>query len=254
MFPIKKQKKRGVNMTNTIPFSNKGNVKMIAHRGVSGLELENTCPAFVAAGVKSYYGIETDVHVTKDGKIIVIHDDDLKRVAGKKMIVEKSNYDELRAVRMKDTDGVTERADLFLPSLEEYVSICRKYNKQAILELKNEMPAEKVWEIAETLKKMNWYSRTTFISFFGDNLLRLREKFADSSAQFLTEEATGKEFDFMVKNHLDADLCGYCVSKDFVDKLHAAGRVVNCWTIDKIEHAEYVRDCGVDFITTNILE
>ena len=35
---------------------------MVAHRGVSGLERENTCPAFVAAGVKSYWGIETDIH------------------------------------------------------------------------------------------------------------------------------------------------------------------------------------------------
>ena len=241
-------------MTNTILFSDKGDVKMIAHRGLSGLERENTCPAFVAAGVKSYYGIETDVHVTKDGKIIVFHDDNLKRVAGKNMIVEESYYDELRAVRIKDTDGKTERADLFLPSLEEYIAICRKYNKQAILELKNEMPAEKVWEIAQTLKNMKWYAHTTFISFYGENLLRLREKYTDASAQFLTEEATGKEYDFMVKNRLDADLWEDCVSKDFVEKLHSAGRVVNCWTVDAIKRAEYVRDCGVDFITSNILE
>ena len=46
----------------TVQF-NKGEIKMIAHRGLSGLERENTCPAFVAAGVKSYYGIETDVLV-----------------------------------------------------------------------------------------------------------------------------------------------------------------------------------------------
>ena len=56
---------------NTIKFENKGNIKMIAHRGVSGLERENTCPAFVAAGVKSYFGIETDVFVTLDEKYIV---------------------------------------------------------------------------------------------------------------------------------------------------------------------------------------
>ena len=47
---------------------NKKNVLMIAHRGVSGLETENTKEAFIIAGNKSYYGIETDVHVTLDGK------------------------------------------------------------------------------------------------------------------------------------------------------------------------------------------
>ena len=56
---------------NTVKFDSKGRIKMVAHRGVSGLERENTCPAFVAAGVKSYYGIETDVHVTADGKYII---------------------------------------------------------------------------------------------------------------------------------------------------------------------------------------
>ena len=46
---------------------NLANVQMIAHRGVSGLERENTNAAFIAAGNRSYYGIETDVHRTKDG-------------------------------------------------------------------------------------------------------------------------------------------------------------------------------------------
>ena len=117
---------------NTIKFSNKGSIKMVAHRGVSGLERENTCPAFVAAGVKSYWGIETDVHVTLDGKYIIVHDDNLKRVAGLDMGIESSNFDDLRAVRFTDRDGITQRADIFLPTLEEYLSICKKYGKIAL--------------------------------------------------------------------------------------------------------------------------
>ena len=48
---------------------------MIAHRGLSGIETENTLPAFIAAANRSYFGIECDVHASKDGKIIVTHDD-----------------------------------------------------------------------------------------------------------------------------------------------------------------------------------
>ena len=239
---------------NTILFENKGNIKMIAHRGVSGLERENTCPAFVAAGVKSYYGVETDVHITKDGKIIVIHDDNLKRVAGLDMSVEGSTFDELRAVRMKDTDGVTKRADLFLPSLDEYISICKKYDKQCILELKNLMPKEKVWEIAQRTKELGWFERVTFISFAADNLLALREKYPDANAQFLVELCSDEEIAFMIQHRLDADVCGYGLTKEKVDKLHAAGLVVNVWTLDTLEHAEMAKAVGVDMITTNILE
>ena len=58
---------------NTIKF-NKKQVQMIAHRGLSGLEKENTCAAFVAAGNReSYFGIETDVHRTADGQLSLIH-------------------------------------------------------------------------------------------------------------------------------------------------------------------------------------
>ena len=239
---------------NTIKFEDKGHVKMIAHRGVSGLERENTCPAFVAAGVKSYYGIETDVHVTKDGKFIVVHDDDLKRVAGLEVSVEDSTFDELRAVRLKDTDETTERADLFLPSLDEYICICRKYDKQAILELKNPMKPDAVWKIAENVQRLGWFERTTFISFAGENLTALREKFPTASAQYLTSECTEEEIRFMIENRLDADLCGYCITPEKVQRLHQAGLIVNVWTLDTLEHAKMAKAVGVDMITSNILE
>ncbi len=238
---------------DTIKFQNKGKIKMIAHRGLSGLERENTNAAFVAAGVRSYYGIETDVHITKDGKIIVIHDDDLKRVAGLDTVVEESTFDELRAVRLTDLDG-TPRADLCLPSLEEYFHICKKYDKQAVLELKNPMPKEKVWEIARAAETLGWLDRVTFISFAGENLVALREKYPNASAQFLTETVTEEIMLFMIDNRLDADLCGYCVSKEVVERLHAEGLAVNCWTLDSLEHAEMAKAMNVDFITTNILE
>lgn len=53
---------------NTIKVNSK-NTLMIAHRGMSGIELENTNAAFIAAGNRSHFGIETDVHKTADGNI-----------------------------------------------------------------------------------------------------------------------------------------------------------------------------------------
>ena len=60
--------------------------KIIAHRGLSGIERENTCAAFVAAGNRSYFGIETDVHVTRDGKFVIIHDEITDRITLKEHI------------------------------------------------------------------------------------------------------------------------------------------------------------------------
>ena len=67
---------------DTVRLANKGSCRMIAHRGLAALERENTAAAFLAAANRSYYGIETDVHVTRDGKFVVVHDSDLMRVAG----------------------------------------------------------------------------------------------------------------------------------------------------------------------------
>lgn len=83
---------------NTIKIDDKKQVQMIAHRGCSGLELENTNAAFVAAGNRSYFGIETDIHATADGKFIIIHDDSTKRVAVDNLLVEESTYDTLRGL------------------------------------------------------------------------------------------------------------------------------------------------------------
>lgn len=239
---------------NTVSFEEKENIKMIAHRGVSGLERENTCPAFVAAGVKSYYGIETDVHITRDGKFILAHDDSLKRIAGLDLVIENTDMQTLRSVRLKDVDGKTERGDLFLPTPEEYFSVCKKYGKQAVFELKNRIPDEKVWELAELIQGCGWFERTTFISFNGDNLVALRKRYPAASVQFLAGAVTEENFAFMKANDFDADIDHRRLTEEAVARLHAEGLVVNCWTVNTIEAARKMKAYGVDMITTNILE
>ena len=69
-------------MNNTIKLESKGRTQMIAHRGVCGLEPENTHAAFVAAGNRSFYGFEADVDKTADGKFIIMHDGNTLRMSG----------------------------------------------------------------------------------------------------------------------------------------------------------------------------
>ena len=239
---------------NTIKWKRKRRVKIIAHRGVSGLETENTCPAFVVAGVKDYYGIETDVHVTQDGKYVVFHDDNLTRMFGLDKKLCECTFDELRSLQLKDVDDTTERKDLFIPSLQEYLSICKKYNKQAILELKGPLTDKQVEEIVQIVDDYGWLARTTFISFSKEFLLYVRKAYPQASVQFLTSNCTNEEIAFMVSQKIDADLYYKCITKSLVKKLHNANLKVNCWTVNTIMDAKFVQTAGVDYITTNILE
>ena len=233
---------------------NAGNVKMIAHRGLSGLEQENTNSAFIAASNRSYYGIETDVHRTADGKFIIIHDDNTKRVAGDEMIVEKTTYETLRSIRLLDKDGQKGRKDLMMPSLEEYISICKKAGKEAVLELKNHFKPEHVYDIIDIVSEIGWLEHTTFISFDLPNMICIRERLPEQSAQYLISQHTEWLVDMLIKHRLDLDINHKAVSRELVDTLHAAGLKVNVWTVDTVEDAQRVIDCGVDFITSNILE
>ena len=164
--------------------------KMIAHRGMSGIELENTCSAFVAAGNRSYFGIETDVHRTADGQFIIIHDDNTKRVAGDEMIVEKTCYETLRAIRLVDKDGAKGRKDLLMPSLREYIRICKKYEKIAVLELKNHFRPADIDSIIAIIREEEYLENTIFISFDLPNMICIRERLPEQKAQFLISEYT----------------------------------------------------------------
>lgn len=228
-------------------------VRMIAHRGVSGLERENTNAAFVAAGNRSYYGVETDVHRTADGKFIVIHDDTTDRVAGISCTVEETDFDTLRALRVTDLDG-NPRGDLMFPSLSEYINICKKYDKEAVLELKNHFEPKDIEEIISIIREIGWLERTIFISFDLPNMLCIREKLPEQRAQYLVSVFGDDLIDILTKNHLDLDIKYSAISAEQVKACHDNGIVVNVWTVNEYEDGKRLAEYGVDFITTNILE
>ena len=240
---------------DTIKLINKGDCKMIAHRGVSKLERENTAAAFVAAGNRSYFGVETDIYVTKDGKYAVNHDGNLKRVGGVDLPVEESTLAELRAVTLFDLDGETRRADLVVPELWEYISICRHYDKTPVLELKSSFTEEQIAEIIGIIRGLSYLERVIFISFKPENLLRVRRAYPEAQCQLLPSENKPDEIlRFCLENRIGLDIPHSAVTPEIVKMAHDAGLEVNCWTVDNAETAERMIAMGVDYITTNILE
>ena len=228
-------------------------VRMVAHRGVSGLERENTCAAFVAAGNRSYFGVETDIHRTADGQYIVFHDDNLARLLGDERVVEEMRFDELRALRLTDLDG-NARGDLLLPTLQEYVNICKKYDKDCVLEIKNHFEPEDIENVIAIIRGIGWLERTIFISFDLPNMLCIRERLPQQRAQYLVSAFGEDLLDILTQNHLDLDIKYSSLSAEQVRACHEAGIEVNVWTVNEAADAERLAGYGVDFITSNILE
>jgi len=240
---------------NTIKID--GNVKMVAHRGLSGIERENTNPAFVAAGNRSYWGIETDVHKTLDGQFIIIHDETTERVTeGKVNInIEESPYDAVRDLVLPDKDGSLNRQDIRIPLLIDYIRICKKYEKIAVLELKNPFADEDIAKIVDIIRGENYLENVTFISFDFNNCAVLRKMLPEQSIQWLTyKEIDEAAINNILEHKLDIDAHYKLLSRELIEKLHAKGVTVNCWTVDDKEMAEKLIEWGVDMITSNILE
>lgn len=238
---------------NTIKIQ-KNLTKIVAHRGLSGIETENTNAAFIAAGNRSYYGIETDIHRTADGHFVVCHDHDLNRIAGVDIPVETSTLAQLQSFLLFDKDGKKDREDLRLSTLENYINICKKYEKHCVLELKSDFTDEEISKIINIIQSFDYLEHVTFISFIYANLPKIRTLSPTQSVQFLFKEFTDEIIDTMVANKMDVDVYYKALTKEIIHLLHSKGIQVNCWTVDSKEIAEELTEWGIDYITTNILE
>jgi glycerophosphoryl diester phosphodiesterase len=233
---------------------NKSNTLMVAHRGLSGLEPENTMAAFIAAANRDYFGIETDVHVTADGQFVVIHDDDTGRVAAEKISVEQSTLAQLQQIHLNDKNGQP-RSDLRIPTLAEYLQVCARYDKTAVLELKNAFAREHIEKMLEVVRANITDDRIIFISFDYNNMKMLRELLPEATLQFLTADVVDDALIAQLKAHrLDLDIYFSRLTEETIALLHANDIRVNCWTVDNPVRAENRVRWGVDFITSNILQ
>lgn len=236
---------------NTIKLDKK-NILMIAHRGLSGIETENTECAFVAAGNRSYYGIETDVHMTKDGKYVVHHDENLQRVFGVNALIKDMTFDEIRKIQR--TENGEKAAYSVVPTLKEYLDTCKKYEKKSVLELKIEYDEKHLKEIIAEVEKAGQTDDIIYISFYASDIEKMRNLLPTARLQFLCGEINDQTIDFCMKNGADIDVCYPALTKETVAKLKSAGVKINCWTVNDKAAAENLVSLDVDYITTNILE
>lgn len=242
-------------MSNTIQIDRK-HVKMVAHRGVSGLECENTCAAFVAAGNRSYYGIETDVHVAADGHFVLIHDFKTGRVSDVDIPVESSTWEELSKVQLYSRGRTVSptRRDLVIPDLADYIRICQFYGKIPVLELKGRIQTADIRRMVELIREIGYLEETLFISFDWDNMVDLREMLPDQKLQFLVDTWDDELPAKLQAHRMDLDIYYKALTQERVALLHDHGVEVNVWTCDDPRKAEELIRWGVDYITSNILE
>ena len=214
-------------LSNTIKIEERGNTQFVAHRGMSGLERENTASAFVGAGNRTYYGIETDIRMSSDGKYICCHDGSTRRVADVDVSIADTTFEKLREIRLSDKDNISDRGDLILPTPYEYM---------------------KIFEDGEYL------DNTCFIAFEINNLDLVKKLRPEQKCQYLIHDWNDDLPKMLSRRKMGLDIYNGSLTKERVEALHENGVDVNCYTVDDPERAGELISWGVDYITTNILE
>lgn len=243
---------KGVNM-ETLKIENE-NTKMIAHRGLSGLERENTMAAFIAACNKTYYGTECDIHLSKDNVFIICHDNKTGRVSPVNKTIRNCSYDELLEISLYDIDSKITRPYLKIPTLEEYLILSKKYQKKCIIELKPVFEDDEIIMLLKFIKKHNYLENVVFISFIEENLKKIRKFDSEVQMQYLVRDYSKDVLNFCRKVEADVDIDFTNLTKEQVSDFHKYGIKVNVWTVNNPIVALMLIAWNVDFITTNILE
>lgn len=220
----------------------------VAHRGCHWECFENTAQAFLAASKGEFWGIEMDIHLTKDKKWIVHHDPDFLS-NGVKHVIKEEIFEDLLKLPLDNEWNY----EAYCPSLDEYLKIVHGSGKTPIIEIKPKNPSfHYLKKMVKQVKQYFALNEVVFIAFYPWPLFKLKflygkkvriQQLWEPSHQFIMKWAYRHKFD------LDADQ--KCLTKEIVDKFHNKGLKVNVWTVDDEESLKKFEEMGVDYITTN---
>ena len=233
---------------------NKKDTLLIAHRGLSGIERENTCASFIAAGNRSHYGIETDIHLTKDNIFVISHDANTKRVSPFTQEIKDTNYQDLQKIDYYELNTTTTKPYIKMPTLKEYLEICEKYNKHSVIEIKPLFKVSEIKRLLKEIKEIRKLDDVTIIAFDLRNLLRLRKLDETIKIQYLASKYTDELLDICKTNNFGIDIHYGALTPSVIKNFKDSGIIINAWTVNDKDVAKSLIESGVDFITTNILE
>lgn len=223
----------------------------IAHRGKHDKYFENTLNAFKEAARGDYFGIETDIHLTKDNYWVVHHDPDFLS-DGKKYVIADLTKDEVIKLHL-DNDQNDDEA--YIPLFEDYLEICKESGKRPIIEIKPENP--KLKYLKQLVKYIDEYmgiDNVHIIAFYPWPLIKLRLKYHKKVyLQQLLEEKHYKTLHKWAKFFkMDIDIEYKLLTQELMDKFHKKKLKVNAWCVDDNETLKKFEEMGIDYITTNV--
>lgn len=236
------------------PYMMAGKPKLAAHAGYKADAPENTIPAFMAAGKAGMWAIETDVNQTSDGKFVCIHDTTLDRTTTGTGNISDKTLAQIRELSIKG------HPDLKVPTLDEYLGICKAYGCVPFIEIKGTVTntAAGISAIIDVLEKHALDEQTILIgSKWSVGAVRGASDTIPYLGVFQSSLYSdyAAEIDFMKAYPncgVSLDASG-SITDAMIETCHANGMPVCVFTVDNADAAISYCTRGVDIITTDYL-
>ncbi|MFF3253349.1 glycerophosphodiester phosphodiesterase [Actinacidiphila glaucinigra] len=212
----------------------------VGHRGVMGVEPENTLRSFVRAEREDMDQIELDLHLSKDGALIVMHDVKVDRTTDGSGLIGDFTLDELR-----DLDaGHGER----IPVFEEVLDAVTKPIQAEI----KDVAAARV--LAAVMRERDLAGRVDVLSFHDEALAEIRELLPDARTVLVAQGPMGSEIVTRAQA-VGASLVSLSlrrISLALVQECHRAGISVISWTVNTPADLALARALGLDGVVTDM--
>lgn len=228
-------------------------MNIYAHRGFSGKYPENTILAFKKCLDMDIYGIELDVHKTKDGKIVVIHDEKVDRTFNGHGFVKDLTLKKLKSLN-SSFEGYQNNKECKIPTLEEVLILISPTNLILNIELKtdkvNYPNIEK--DVLGLILKYNMKNRVLISSFNGNSLKNFHK--LDPSVKtallcYLPINNVVNFAKFLGNSYLHAPLI--LVNESLVELCHTNLLGINIYTVNEEDDMLHCLNLNVDGIFTN---
>lgn len=234
----------GFALLSTITMS--AQTQIIAHRGFFKSQpptTENSIKALENTQKLKIYGSEFDVQMSKDGVLVVNHDEEHG-----KMNIDQTDFKELKKVKLSNGETI--------PTLEDYLKQGKKDpSVKLIVEIKpietTERENEVVKKTIALIKKMKLESQCEFISFSLNICKEIKKEEPTFKVQYLRGELSPKQIKEIGLDGIDYHYTLYIKNPTWIAEAKALGLVTNSWTVNDIEVFKQLKEQGLEFVTTD---
>ncbi|WP_445431305.1 glycerophosphodiester phosphodiesterase family protein [Chryseobacterium indoltheticum] len=221
--------------------------QIIAHRGYFQTQpptTENSITALQNAQKLKIYGSEFDVRMSKDGVLVINHDEHHG-----KMEISETDFKELAKLKLSNGEKY--------PTLKDYLKAGKKDKAlKLIVEIKpaktEELENELVEKTIAMIKDMKLESQCEYISFSLNICKQIKKIAPDFKVQYLRGELSPQQIEEEGLDGLDYHYSVFQKNPTWISEANALGLITNSWTVNDVEIYNELKKQGVKFVTTNI--